>query len=313
MGKPVAHLRVRGGLPPAAAAGRSLQAPRGPTHKAGGDPRLRTGAGPAGAPGGGGGGGGGPSAAAARGGRPGAPAAGAGRRPAEPWEELLRAEEEGTGTGAAGAGTAETAEAAGPPLQLQAAEELVDEKGRLVQRWDQPWFDHHAARFKTRTVREQVKGDISSLLATSADFQRKAGPARTVRVATLQRLSAPKAIRGDTGRVALEGTHRWAEWKRGELAQERRAERAKEQVLRREKAERQQQLREWRQGRDESVVQSAQLATIIKREQRRYAKEMHRFLCEEASDKLNEWSAKRQKQLEKASKLRERETYKFYT
>ena len=66
-----------------------------------------------------------------------------------------------------------------------------------------------------------------------------------------------------------------------------------------------QELADWKTKRVDRTIKAEADKLMSKQEEHRYSREVHKFLCDDASNKLNDWAEKRKKQLQQAQKLLE--------
>ena len=180
--------------------------------------------------------------------------------------------------------------------------------GRYTQEWDSKWFENHKPSFyNMKTV---VQSDINQTLQDSKEYTQKVQKS-TAKYATLKRLSAPRAARSKPGSNPVWGTHKsmkgWISDSRADRTQE--ARRAA--LTRREREAQKQELADWKTKRVDRTIKAEADKLMSKQEEHRYSREVHKFLCDDASNKLNDWAEKRKKQLQQAQKLRHTEDWKL--
>ena len=180
--------------------------------------------------------------------------------------------------------------------------------GRYTQEWDSKWFeDHKPSFYNMKTV---VQSDINQTLQDSKEYTQKAQKS-TAKYATLKRLSAPRAARSKPGSNPVWGTHKsmkeWISDSRTDRTQE--ARRAA--LTRREREAQKEELADWKTKRVDRTIKAEADKLMSKQEEHRYSREVHKFLCDDASNKLNDWAEKRKKQLQQAQKLRHTEDWKL--
>ena len=180
--------------------------------------------------------------------------------------------------------------------------------GRYTQEWDSKWFENHKPSFyNMKTV---VQSDVNQTLQDSKEYTQKVQKS-TAKYATLKRLSAPRAARSKPGSNPVWGTHKsmkgWISDSRADRTQE--ARRAA--LTRREREAQKQELADWKTKRVDRTIKAEADKLMSKQEEHRYSREVHKFLCDDASNKLNDWAEKRKKQLQQAQKLRHTEDWKL--
>ena len=169
--------------------------------------------------------------------------------------------------------------------------------GRHTQEWDGKWFENHKpSSYNMKTV---VQSDINQTLQDSKEYTQKTQKSKA-KYATLKRLSAPRA-----------STHKSVkEWISDSRADRTQEERRAALTLREREAQKQE-LAEWKTKRVDKTIKAEADKQMSKKEEHRYSKEVHKFLCDDASNKLNDWAEKRKKQLQQAQKLRHTEDWKL--
>ena len=180
--------------------------------------------------------------------------------------------------------------------------------GRHTQEWDGKWFENHKPSFyNMKTV---VQSDISQTLQDSKEYTQKTQKSK-VKYSTLQRLSAPRSTGPAPDSSSRRSIHKSTEWMHDKFVSDRATEERRTLQMRRERETQKKELSNWKTKKLDKILKAEADKKMSKQEDQRYAKEVHKFLCDDASNKLNEWAEKRKKQLQQAQKLRHTEDWKL--